>query len=269
MRIALGQFNAGADKEVNLRCLADLATQAKVARAELVLFPEGAMAHFAPDRSLAPVAESLDGPFVGRLSRIARDTGLVIIAGMYESIPGHDRVYNTVITLRADGSMLGYYRKIHLFDAFGYRESDRIEPGIGETLIFSVGGVSYGVQTCYDIRFPELSRHLAERGADVFLLPAAWVHGLLKESHWEILVRARAIENTVYVAAAGQVGGVYSGSSMLVDPMGVPVTRMGEFEGIITGDVDHGRIRHVREALPSREHVRADIYRDWARAGVR
>jgi predicted amidohydrolase len=113
------------------------------------------------------------------------------------------------------------------------------------------------------VRFPELSRHLAARGAEVILLPAAWVHGLLKESHWEVLVRARAIENTVYVAAAGLTGRPYTGSSMLVDPMGVPIARAGEGEGLVMGEVDPERLRAARRTNPSLEHARPDVYAGW------
>jgi deaminated glutathione amidase len=264
MRVALGQFTASLDKTANLARMAGMAGEAGAAGAELVVFPEGAMVSFEPPRSLAPDAEPLDGPFLAGLAEAARANRVAVVAGVFESIPGSDRVYNTVVALGSEGDLLGCYRKIHLFDAFGHRESDRIEAGGGETLIFRLGGLTFGVETCYDVRFSELSSQLAAQGADVILLPAAWVSGLLKESHWEILVRARAIENTLYVAAAGQVGTGYSGSSMLVDPMGVPVARAGETERMITGEVERERVEAVRRKLPSREHVRPDIYRRWA-----
>jgi predicted amidohydrolase len=187
-----------------------------------------------------------------------------VVAGIFESVPGSERVYNTIVALGADGVLLGCYRKIHLFDAFDHMESERIEPGSGDTLVFRQNDLSFGVQTCYDVRFPELSGRLAAEGADAILLPAAWVHGLLKESQWEVLVRARAIENTVYVAAADQVGAGFSGSSMLVDPMGVAVARGGETEQVIAGEIDPQRVQAVRQKLPSRKHVRPDVYRRWA-----
>ena len=264
MRVALGQFGASSDKAANLSRMVTMAGRARALGADLVLFPEGAMVAFDPGRSLAPAAEPLEGPFVGGLAHAAREHRLTVVAGVYETVPGSERVYNSVVALGADGSLIGFYRKIHLFDAFGYRESDRIEPGAGETLIFEQGGLTFGIETCYDVRFPELSRHLADQGAQVILLPAAWVHGLLKESHWQVLVRARAIENTVYVAAAGQVGAPYSGSSMLVDPMGVAVAAAGEDEEVVAAEVDPRRVEAVRRKLPSREHVRPDIYRGWA-----
>jgi predicted amidohydrolase len=265
MRIAVGQVTAGREKEANLRRMvaATATAGAGAAGAALVLFPEWAMASLPPGESLVPVAEPLDGPFVTALAEAARAHRTAIVAGVFETAPVPDRVYNTVVALDARGELAGAYRKIHLYDAFGFRESDQIVPGDGETLVFAVDEVTFGVQTCYDVRFPEVSRHLVARGAEVLLLPAAWVHGLLKESHWEVLARARAIENTVYVAAAGLTGRPFSGSSMLVDPMGVAIARAGEEEGLLIGEVDRRRIAAVRRTNPSLANVRPDVYARW------
>ena len=264
MRVALGQMTATADKDANLARMTAICAEAREAGADLVVLPEGAMVSFEPPRSLAPEAEPLDGPFVSGLAAAAQQNGLCVVAGVFETIPDSDRVYNTVVALGRDGLLIGRYRKIHLFDAFGHRESERIQAGEGQTLVFGLGGLRIGVETCYDVRFPELSGQLAAEGADAIVLPAAWVHGLLKESQWEVLVRARAIENTVYVAAAGQVGNGYSGSSMLVDPMGVAVARAGETEELVVGEMYRERVEAVRQKLPSRQHVRPDIYSRWA-----
>ena len=263
MKIALGQFGAGPDKAANLDRMRELTRGAAAAGASLVLFPEGAMVSQPPDRSLAPAAERVDGPFVAALGEMARRHGIAAVAGMFESIPGDDRVYNTVVALNAAGSLIGSYRKVHLYDAFGYRESDRVRAGDGDTLRFSIEGTVLGVQTCYDLRFPELTRHLVGRGAEVVLLPAAWVRGPLKESHWEVLLRARAIECTCYVAAAGMVSAQYCGCSMLVDPMGVPVARAGEVEALVVGEVDPRRVASVRRTNPSLENARPDVYASW------
>jgi predicted amidohydrolase len=264
MRVALGQFRAGRDKEANLERMVALAAQAGAAGADLVLFPESAMVMAAPDESLVPWAEPLDGPFVARLAAVARRHGLAVAAGMFEPVPGEDRVYNTVVVVGRDGAVVGSYRKIHLYDAFGRRESDRVAPGDGRTLVFTHAGVTCGVATCYDVRFPELMRRLVDRGAEAVLLPAAWVHGLLKEDHWDVLVRARAIENTVYVAAADQVGGPSSGRSMLVDPMGVAVAAIGEAEGLVVGEIDPERVRQARRVNPSLANRRPEVYAAWA-----
>lgn len=266
MRIALAQFIAGPEKEANLRRILALTEQAAAAQARLVLFPESSMLHLPQEQPPAPLAEPLDGPFVIALAGAARRHGISVVAGVFERSPDQDRAFNTVVAIDRAGQRLGSYRKIHLYDAFGYRESDRIVAGDGDTLVFALEGIAFGVETCYDVRFPELSRHLVALGAEAILLPAAWVHGLLKESHWEVLLRARAIENTVYVAAAGLTGRPYTGSSMLVDPMGVPVVRASEGEGLITGEVDPERLRAVRRTNPSLEHVRPDVYAGWTAA---
>ena len=265
MRIALAQLAAGRDKEANLRRLVATTADAAAAGAALVLFPECAMASLPAEERPAEVAEPLDGPFVAALSAAARAGGIAVVAGLFETAPGSDRAFNTVVALDGRGELAGAYRKIHLYDAFGFRESDRIRAGDGETLVFSLQGTTFGVQTCYDVRFPELSRHLAAGGAEVLLLPAAWVHGLLKESHWEVLVRARAIENTAYVAAAGLTGRPFTGSSMLVDPMGVVVARAGEEEELVVGEVEPRRLAGVRLTNPSLEHARPDVYARWHR----
>ncbi|HEY7200452.1 MAG TPA: carbon-nitrogen hydrolase family protein [Candidatus Dormibacteraeota bacterium] len=268
MRIALAQLAGGPDKDANLRRMLAMTADAARAGARLVLFPECAMVHLAPDQDLAAAAEPVDGPFATALADAAARHGIAVVAGMFEPAPDAGRVLNTVVAFGPDGSRLGAYRKIHLYDAFGFRESDRIRPGDGDTLVFALGGMTFGVQTCYDVRFPELTRHLAGRGAEVVLLPAAWVPGPLKESHWETLVRARAIENTVYVAAAGLAARQFTGSSMLVDPMGVPVARAGEAEELISGEADPDRLRAVRRANPSLEHARPDLYARWLPAPV-
>jgi deaminated glutathione amidase len=263
MRIALGQMGAGPDKRQNLAQVTRLAGAAAAAGAELMLFPEAAMVGGGrPEDSLLPVAERLDGPFVSELQRLAARHRLAIVAGMFEPAD-HARVYNTVVALAGDGRLIGSYRKIHLYDAFGYRESDRIAPGNAETLVFELSGMSVGVMTCYDVRFPELARRLAEQGAELLLLPAAWVRGPLKELHWETLARARAIENTVYVAAAGQVSDIYAGLSALYDPMGVAVVSAGEREGLVVGEATLDRLAEVRRVNPSLSLRRPEVYAAW------
>ncbi len=259
MRVALGQMTATPDKAENLDKLRRSTAAAAAAGEDLIVFPEGAMVHFGdPGQRLAPVAEPLDGPFVRGLREAARENGIGIVFGMFEPAD-EQRVYNTVVALGRDGAVLGSYRKIHLFDAFGHMESEKIHPGPGSTLTFELGGLKFGVMTCYDVRFPELARRLVDDGVDAIALPAAWVHGVLKEEHWEVLVRARAIENTVYMLAAGQVGNIYSGSSMIVDPMGVVRARAGENEELVRGEIQRERVEEVRAKLPSLKHRRFTV----------
>jgi deaminated glutathione amidase len=266
-RVALGQFNATTDKEANLQRMRALHAEAAAAGADLVVFPEVAMFTTVDTAvDVAPFAEPLDGPFVTRLQEAAAHARAAIVAGMYESAPsGAGKVYNTAVAIGTDGALLGAYRKIHMFDAFGFRESDHDQPGDGRLLLFTLSGVRFGVTICYDLRFPELFRALAERGADAILLPTAWAHGRLKELHLSTLARARAIENTVYFAAADQTGAAMTGNSELIDPMGVTVASIGEGEGLAVGTVDTERVAEVRRKLPSLQHVRHDIYDTWRR----
>lgn len=268
LRIAVGQFEAGGDKAANLGRMVEMTGRAEDAGADLVVFPEVAMVDVG-DRRPAELAEPVDGPFVTELAAAARRHRIAVMAGILESRDAADgRVHNTVVVLGPDGSPIGTYRKVHMYDAFGYRESDRNQPGEGALLTFELGGVRLGVAICYDLRFPELFRALAERGAQVILLPTAWAHGRLKELHLETLARARAIENTVYFVAADQVGGKYTGNSMVIDPMGVVVASLGEEDGLLVGDVDTARVDAVRAKLPTLQHLRPDVYESWRRAPV-
>jgi predicted amidohydrolase len=263
VRVALAQFGAGRDKQANLERMLEITGRAASRGADLVLFPECSMISLRAGESLASHAEALNGSFNERLSQAARRHGVALVAGVYESIPDSDKVYNLVVAFAADGTLLGGYRKVHLYDAFGYRESDRIQFGEGDTLVFTLGDLRIGVETCYDLRFPEMTRHLVQRGAELVLLPAGWVHGVLKEAQWEVLARARAIENTVYMAAADQVGGEYSGNSMLLDPMGVIVAAAGEAEALVVAEVNPERVTEVRARNPSLANMRPDVYERW------
>ena len=263
MRIALGQMLATKVKSENLNRLRDMIREASAAGADLVVFPEASMVWVEPGDSPAPLAEPLDGPFVTGLSEAARQNRIAVVAGVVEAIPGSDRAYNTVVAIDTGGSLIGSYHKIHMFDAFGYRESDQNQPGDGELLTFEMKGMKVGVATCYDVRFPELYRALAERGSEVIVQPSSWAHGLLKEFHWDTLVRARAIENTVYIAAVDQ---LRSAGSMIVDPMGVAIAKRGETEGLVVAEVTPERVAEVRRTVPSLSHVRHDVYERWRAA---
>lgn len=265
MRIALSQFGASSWKPDNMARIGAMTEQAAANGCGLVVFPEMAMVYLQPPQAFTEAAESLDGTFVRQLQGIASRCGICIVVGMLEAIPQEPRVYNTIVAIDSTGRLLGVYRKMHLFDAFGHRESDRIRPGNGETLTFKIAALTFGVQTCYDLRFPEMSRRLIDQGTDVLLVPSAWVAGPLKESQWETLLRARAIENTAYVAGVDQVGGKYCGRSMFIDPMGVAAAVAPEHQSILTGVVDAERIAGVRRKVPSLTNRRFDAYAVWER----
>ena len=264
MRVALGQIPISSDPQVNLDRVRTAAAAAAAKGAELVVFPEGTQVRFSAD--LPAVAEPLDGEFCRGLAEAAKSAGLAIIAAVFEPAPD-GRVFNTTVALDRDGSLVAVYRKIHLFDALGHRESDSVAPG-DEVVIATVGGLRIGFMTCYDVRFPELPRALAAGGAELLVLPAAWAAGTFKEEHWVTLVRARAIENTIWLAAAGQVPDPAErpthaptgiGRSMLVDPMGVVRLDLGPAEGLGIGDVDLEQTARVRAALPCLANRREDV----------
>jgi predicted amidohydrolase len=199
---------------------------------------------------------------------------VALVAGVFEPAPD-GRVYNTAVAYDAAGTQVAAYRKIHLFDALGEHESAVVAPG-AQPVVVDLCGVRVGIMTCYDVRFPELARALAVRGAELIVIPAAWAAGLFKEEHWVTLVRARAIENTVWVATADQVPdhsapptraptGV--GRSMMADPMGTVRADLGPFPGLAVADLDSALTKQVRAALPCLEHRREDIFGPAAAEG--
>ena len=265
MRIALCQIPVSPDPVVNLSRARAAMDEAARGGAELAVFPEATMARFGSD--LRAAAEPLDGPFCAGLAAACTATGVAAVAGVFEPAPD-GRVYNTAVAFSGSGSLVASYRKLHLFDALGQRESDLVAPG-SAPVIASLAGVPVGLQICYDIRFPELSRSLAADGAPLLTVSAAWQAGLFKEEHWVTLLRARAIEITVWIAAAGQVPDPDSpptraptgvGRSMLIDPLGVVRADLGPSPGVQVADADIGLVETVRGTLPSLANRRDDVF---------
>ena len=253
VHIAVAQFAPGVDKDENLAAIGELTGEAAGRGARVVVFPEFAM-FTAPrmDERFVDSAEPLDGPFAGGLAELARRHGVHLVAGLNERLDEPGRISNTLVAVGPGGDTVAGYRKIHLYDAFGYKESALVRHGeIANPETFTVEGVTFGMQTCYDVRFPEVTRRIVDAGADVLALPAAWVPGPLKEDHWRTLARARAIENTIYVAAAGQCAPTGAGNSMIIDPMGVVVSGLGESPGVAQGEVSPERVAAVREKNPA------------------
>lgn len=259
MRVALLQFAASLDPAVNLATVTRLADGVA---ADLLVLPEAVMHDFGPpDTPLGPAAQTLDGPFVTALAELARRHEAAVVGGMFERSDDPERPYNTLVAIGPDGEVFATYRKTHLYDSFGYRESDRMLAGEPAAAVFDYDEFQLGLMTCYDLRFPEHARALVDAGAEVLVVSAAWVRGPLKEDQWRTLLRARAVENTGYVAAAAQCGRQYCGGSMLVDPMGVPAVSLGEDEGVAVGDVSRDRLDAVREKNPALEHRRWAVRR--------
>lgn len=247
MKIAAYQMAGGNDYARNLRICRHSASLAAQADAKLLLLPEAAM-FLRAQESEATMTQSLDGEFVSLLADLSREYGLTIVAGMFEPAP-QERAFNTAVVLQA-GRLLGTYRKLHLYDAFAVQESERIAQGEDLPPVFDCEGITFGVMTCYDLRFPETARALAEQGADVILLPAAWFAGADKEYHWQLLCAARALENGVYVLGADMCGGNRIGHSLFVDALGMVRTQLGQEEGLLCAEVDKAHLAAVRERLP-------------------
>lgn len=256
LRIALCQFTAGTDPEDNLRTMDALAERAAREGARLAVFPEAAMARFGIP--LGPVAQPLDGPWADGVRDMARRHGLTVVAGMFTPSPD-GRVTNTLLATGPDGETS--YDKIHLYDAFGFSESDTVAPGT-KVVTIDVDGVRVGLATCYDVRFPELFRAHADAGAMLSVLPASWGAGPGKLAHWDLLTRARALDATVWLAAVGQAppgpgadiqqptkAPTGIGHSVLVGPDGRIREEAGEAPELIVADVDVAEVERVRRAV--------------------
>jgi deaminated glutathione amidase len=258
LRVAAAQFVAREDWQDNLRTAEPVIAQADADGIDLLVLPEGVLARFIEDRErIRERAQPLDGPFVSGLANATRGMQVTVVAGIHEKSPTA-KPFNTLVVLR-DGQVLTTYRKLHLYDAFTMRESDNVAAADILPDLFDVNGFSVGLMTCYDVRFPEMSRLLAVRGADVLVLPAAWVRGPLKEHHWRTLVTARALENTVYVVASGECGPRNIGQSIVVDPLGVPIAQAGEEPTVITATLSAERLSTAREQLPVLANRRFDV----------
>lgn len=243
--VALVQEAAGLDPVANRELLAPLTPTG----ADLVVFPEVFSRDFGtPGSALQEYAEPLGGPFVTEVDRVARERGTTILAGMLERSGDPAKPFNTLV-LR--GAVRSEYRKIHLYDSFGYRESDVLSAGDPAPCVVELGGARVGLMTCYDLRFPELARALVDAGAEVIVVPAAWVAGDRKVDHWRTLVRARAIENTVYVVACGQPAPRYCGHSLVVDPLGDVLAAAGEGSEVIRATLSAERLAEARRLNPS------------------
>lgn len=269
MRAAAVQLNATPDADRNLE-RADHFTRAAAADgARLVVLPEKWSA-LGRGATLIAGAQSLDGPAISWARAVARELGIDLVAGsISERVDGEQRLRNTSVHVGPDGQIRATYRKVHMFDVVVddtvYRESEYELAGDELVLSTTAGGVELGLSICYDLRFPELYRILAVRGARIFSVPAAFTVPTTRD-HWEILLRARAIEDQTFVIAANQIGehepGLRSGGrSMIVDPWGLVLARAADREGHIVADLDLGAQARVRRDLPSLANRRPSTYR--------
>ena len=269
MRAAAVQLTSTADRERNLATADRLTRAAAAAGAELVVLPEKWSVLGTPEETAAG-AEPFDGPALSWARATARELGIDLVAGsIAERVPGREKGSNTSAHIGPDGEVRAVYRKVHMFDVEvggrTYRESEHEEGGDELVVTETAGGVEVGMSVCYDLRFPELYRILAIRGARVLTVPAAFTLATTRD-HWEVLLRARAIEDQAFVIAANQVGehapGYRSGGrSMIVDPWGIVLATAPDAETFVVADLDFERLRRIRGKLPSLANRMAGAYR--------
>ncbi len=261
LTIALAQVKVAREKQINLETAQRCIAKAASAGANLVIFPEMFMACPQKGVSLATAAEPLDGDFVTALAALAKEYQIAVMSGIWEQINGEtERAGNVVVVIDRNGTIAARYHKIHLFNALNVRESDQMVGGNQAPEIFELNGIRIGIAICYDLRFPEIFRHHAKNNADLVVVPAAWYSGPLKEDHWLTLLRARAIENTMYVAGSDLCGKAFSGRSVCFDPFGVPLTDAGEGENVVIARIERERVTAIRGQLPCLEHIRDDLF---------
>ena len=241
-KIAVVQFKASTDKNKNLPKIIHYIEEASKKNADLVAFPEYMMFYTPTTQTPSEVAneaETINGKFVSAIIRAAKQNSIIVVGTMYE------------------------YRKIHLYDALGFKESDKMVAGktIPRPTKTSLGKL--GMMICYDLRFPELSRTLASAGTEILLAPSAWVNGPMKEEHWVTLNKSRAIENGCYVIAPDHLGHVYSGRSLVIDPYGKILLDMKKRTGIGYVNIALSLVKEIRKKLPLLKNRRTDLYSDF------
>lgn len=259
MRVAVCQLNARNDRTANLATARELLVRAAAAGADLAILPE--YVDYLGPAAGAPKPEPADGEFAAFFAAAAEELGIWVLAGSFhESGPDPEHTYNTSLVFDRSGNLAAAYRKIHLYDVqipgrVSYLESSAVAPG-ADPVVVTIDGVRVGLSICYDLRFPELYRRLTvDGGAELLVVPAAFMLHTGRD-HWEVLLRARAIENQCFVAAAGQIGDhdpsrTCFGRSMVVDPWGTVLTQAPDTVGVAIADLDFGRLAMIRSELPS------------------
>jgi predicted amidohydrolase len=263
--VAVAQFGPGPNPAENVETIANLVTAAAANGARLMVLPEYSAAFAgALDSWVSAVAEPLTGPFVTALAELAREHQIAIVAGMLEasSNPADPRPFNTVFAVTAEQGLVARYRKLHLYDAYGSSESTWIAPGEPRDAAqtFVIDDLTVGLQTCYDLRFPEVTRRLADAGVQLVAMPSQWLAGPRKAHHWVALTAARAIENLVFVAAANQVGPAAVGLSRIVSPLGETLIDTGQTSGVSLARVDPAAVAAAREVNPALANRRFGVH---------
>ncbi len=263
MKVAVVQFKASTNKDENLKKIISYIEKAASKNATLCTFPEFMMLYTKSSQTskeLANLSETVKGNFISDISKAAKENHIQVVGSFYEKSSKKNRVYDTSFVINYSGKVVSTYRKIHLYDALGFKESNKMMPGskIAKPVATSIGKI--GMMICYDLRFPEMSRALAVAGSEVLIAPSAWVKGPMKEEHWITINKTRAIENGCYVIAPDQVGNIYCGRSLVVDPYGKILLDMKKKQGIGFVDVDLKKVKQTRKILPLLKNRRTDTY---------
>lgn len=249
MKVAVGQFAVGPVWQENAFTCVGLMAQAASLGARLLVLPEAVLARddSDPDMSVNSAQEA-DGEYLRMLLEESRKNELTTVLTLHvRTTVG--RAANTLLALRA-GEVIARYQKIHLYDAFSMQESRLVDAGTQLAPLIDVAGMKVGLFTCYDLRFPEMALSLALAGAEVLVLPAAWLRGPHKELHWSTLLTARALDTTCYVVASGECGNKNIGQSKVIDPLGITLASAAEAPALIFAELERERISAVRSMLP-------------------
>lgn len=262
-KVAVVQFKASTNKKTNLKKIINFIQKAASKKADLCAFPEFMMFYTSSSqtpRQLSQEAEEITGNFVSDICKSAKENNIQVVGTFYEKSTKKDRVYDTSFLIDKSGKVISKYRKIHLYDALGFKESKKLIAGkqIAKPTKSSIGKM--GMMICYDLRFPEMSRILANEGSDILIAPSAWVKGKGKEEHWITINKTRAIENGCFVIAPDQVGNIYCGRSLVVDPFGTILLDMKKKQGLAIVDIDNKKVKQTRKVLPLLKNRRTDIY---------
>lgn len=264
LKVGVGQFAAVNDIAPNQEHIRKLVAQAREQNVELLVLPEASMCSFGSELAVLRETARNNAPvFIESMRELARQNRMHIIVGVLSLAdqPGDERVTNQLLVLDDQGELLVRYTKMHVYDAFRFKESDKVRPGgfgepDSELGLFSIRDFTIGLINCYDLRFPELARALIQKGANVLSVSAAWLAGPLKETHWEVLLRARAIENTSYVLASGQTPPRNCGLSMVIDPLGLVQATAADEPGLAVHTLSASRLAEVRALLPCLQNRR-------------
>jgi len=262
-RIALVQFKASTNKDQNLTKILHYIKKAANKGAQLCAFPEFMMFYTTSSQTpgkLASLSETVNGNFVKSIAQAAKKNSIFVVGTFYEKSSTKNRVYDTSFLINKTGKVLSTYRKIHLYDALGFKESKKLKAGSKITLPTKTLLGKLGMLICYDLRFPEMSRLLADAGAEILVAPSAWVKGKMKEEHWITINKTRAIENGCFIVAPDQVGNIYCGRSLVVDPFGKVLLDMKKRQGISIVNISLDKLKQTRALLPLLKGRRKDIY---------